>query len=137
VKRSPPPARRTPLERGAPLVAGARIGHAEPDPDWPAARAVALRRDRSCRRCAHPTATDVHHRIARGMGGTSDPERHHITRLVSLCRSCHRWVHDHPTDATREGWTVRRGGDCAVIPIRTEAGVLRLTGDGAATLRAA
>lgn len=41
---------------------------------------------------------DAHHRILRSRGGDEDPEN-----LIALCAMCHRWVHDHPKEATELG----------------------------------
>lgn len=61
-----------------------------------------------------------HHRLARGMGGTSDPEVHRLDRLMLICggalagvTGCHGYVEHHPTEAEANGWKVRHGGGSA------------------------
>lgn len=39
-----------------------------------------------CEMCGK-TAVDIHHIVARGMGGSN--ERDHIDNLMALCRACH------------------------------------------------
>ena len=44
-------------------------------------------------------ATDIHHIVGLAQGGArSDPEN-----LMSVCRECHRWIHDHPDAARARG----------------------------------
>ena len=43
---------------------------------------------RGCEVCG-TTAVDIHHIEARGMGGSSNPEKDSIFNLMALCRSCH------------------------------------------------
>lgn len=42
---------------------------------------------------------NAHHVALRARGGV-----HHVANLVTLCVSCHAWVHAHPEQATEEGW---------------------------------
>lgn len=43
--------------------------------------------------------TDMHERLRRSQGGDPlDPDN-----VMCLCRSCHRWVTEHPQDAVRRG----------------------------------
>src|SRR4249919_4099970 len=62
-----------------------------------------------CRRCGKP-ATNVHHRINRGMGGSKRTDD--LTALVMLCGSgttgCHGYVTTHPEEAYRTGWSIPR-----------------------------
>lgn len=103
------------------------------DPEWPAARLVALDRDLgACRRCGH-RATDVHHRFLLGAGGSDDPDRHRPDRLISLCRACHTWAHEHRNEAKALGWIVPRTTDPATIPtipVHTITGPVYLTARG-------
>lgn len=66
------------------------------------------------------TATDIHHRSGRGMGGTSRPEINEVPNLLHLCRSCHHAVTDtagHRAEYERNGWIVRRIQDAATKPV--------------------
>lgn len=98
---------------------------------WVAAKRVVAARDGgNCLRCLGP-ATDVHHRLVKGMGGSKDPLVAGLANLVSLCRICHDWVHAHPGEAYKAGWLVLRGTVPGDAPIRLNAGEwLWLTDDG-------
>lgn len=41
-------------------------------------------------------AVDIHHIINRGMGGTKNVERDHISNLMALCRKDHHDYGDYP-----------------------------------------
>lgn len=100
------------------------------DPVFAAARPSVLDRDlRSCLRCDEP-ATDVHHRCARGMGGSSDPRTHDLANLVSLCRPCHSWAHSRPLEAAVDGYIVVRGDDPAGVPVLWHGQMANLTSRG-------
>ena len=74
-------------------------------------RTLRLVLDRSgdmCERCGSLSPADVHHRRARGMGGTRDPEIHSPANLVVLCRDCHTFVEHNRAEATEQGWLVPR-----------------------------
>lgn len=55
-----------------------------------------------CERCGADRALELHHRRPRARGGTWLPGN-----LLTLCRDCHRWAHDHPRDAQRAGLLAR------------------------------
>lgn len=85
--------------------------------DWHTARQAAIVRDAwRCAKCRTTTHLDVHHRAPRGMGGSSNPNRHNPDRLLTLCRTCHDWVETHRTHAYRNGWLIRTGTDPATVP---------------------
>lgn len=51
-----------------------------------------------CRR----DAVDVHEPLTRARGGSIlDPDN-----MRAVCREHHRWIHDHPAEATARGWLV-------------------------------
>ncbi len=53
-----------------------------------------------CRKCREELAVDPHEVLSRARGGSiTDPEN-----IVPLCRTCHRWVTEHPIQAQAEGW---------------------------------
>lgn len=118
MKRSPivrktPLKAHTGLKRGTPLKQGGSLGRKTPI----AARskkqqavyrirrrlvAELLEQRPVCERCRQARSTDVHEPRMRSRGADiTDPEQ-----CVCLCRSCHRWVHDHPAAATAEGWLI-------------------------------
>lgn len=100
---------------------------------WQETRADVLVRDaHRCARCGGQ-ASDAHHRILRGNGGSSLPRiAFGMDNLISLCRECHTWAHEHPADARPDGWMLRRTDDPSATPItihgRREQ--VRLTLDG-------
>ena len=47
-----------------------------------------------CNICGAVRGLDRHHMTPRRMGNTKDPAVHDEGNLVTLCRSCHRNIHD-------------------------------------------
>lgn len=113
----------------------------------PATRALILDRDRRrCIRCGTAPGDQwpglsIQHRIARGMGGTSDPLIGHPTNGITLCGSgttgCHGWVEHHPTEAQMFGYALPSTVWPVSVPVLTFAGWQMLTADGDAWLHAA
>jgi hypothetical protein len=66
-------------------------------------------------------ASDVHHRVVRGMGGCrSEEARWKADRLSGLlhgCRGCHAWVHANPEAAGTSGLILPRGSDSSSEPV--------------------
>ena len=83
-----------------------------PDPE--ARRLVAARSGGVCERCRRALAVDVHHRRARGMGGTGAAGINSLSNLVHLCRACHGWVEADLGAASASGWKIPLGEDPAV-----------------------
>lgn len=85
---------------------------------WESVRkSVFLRDEGICRRCSRP-ATDCHHRKPKQMGGSSDPERNFgMANLVSLCRTCHNYIHAHPAEAYKDGWLVHSWQSPEEVPV--------------------
>jgi hypothetical protein len=53
----------------------------------------------------------IHHRRAKGMGGTRRPDTNEPQNLISVCgggnnSGCHGTIHRHPKDAVVMGWTI-------------------------------
>lgn len=100
---------------------------------WEKVRRLVLARDgENCLRCLQP-ATDVHHRLPRGMGGTRNEYiTFGVANLVSLCRECHNFIHQHPALAYETGFLVHSWDDPADIPLRvgTYSALLKLTSSG-------
>lgn len=99
---------------------------------WQAVRADVLERDGACVICCRPDGQlDVHHRTARGSGGTSVAYiAFGMANLVTLCRQHHMWVEAHPDQAREHGWRVDRGetpSDVSVLRFDVE---VRLGDDG-------
>ena len=104
------------------------------DPLWPIAKLVTLKRDRfTCANCGQ-AGGDPHHRFARQIGGRlDDPHRHDPQRLITCCRRCHNWVHDHPTAAKAIGFIVTTAEDALRVPVQTWTGLVLLGHDGRMT----
>lgn len=58
-----------------------------------------------CERCRRRWANDGHEVLSRGRGG--DIADRAIIALV--CRICHDWIGQHPTEATATGWMTSAG----------------------------
>jgi hypothetical protein len=52
------------------------------------------------------------HRKNRSQGGTWDP-----ANGLHVCSACHRYIHQHPTEAAEKGWTVKESGDPRTTPV--------------------
>jgi hypothetical protein len=91
-----------------------------------------------CERCGRNLAgvpMSVHHRRARGMGGTTDPVINTVSNLVAICGSgvtfCHGEIESHRTQGYADGWLLHAGQDPAGVPVRLRGGPLvLLTVDG-------
>ena len=66
-------------------------------------------------------ALNLHHRQARGQGGSRDPLSASPANLLTLCGSgttgCHGWVEFHRSQAEALGFIVRHGIDPATVPV--------------------
>ena len=89
-----------------------------------AMRAAILRRSGGvCERCHARGGVDVHHRRARGAGGSTAPCINGPANLVHLCRPCHEWVEANFTDAYKAGWKLSLHADpadanrCALVDV--------------------
>lgn len=79
----------------------------------PEQREIVRRRAKGiCERCGSRRGTNVHHRIPRGMGGSSNEYINRPGNLVYLCGSgttgCHGWIESHRAEARESGWLVSR-----------------------------
>jgi hypothetical protein len=124
MKRSPVLVRRTPLlQRSAMPRRRAQIRSesertAALSRDAAVARDLVRGRDGWCVLCDGP-GVDAHHRLPRGGGGALwDPSGFALSRLVWLCRECHRWVESRRTLAQGLGLLVRHGvTPCSRVPV--------------------
>jgi len=73
---------------------------------------VAARSDGFCEKCGTPGATDMAHRISRGVGGGWECEN-----ILHLCRPCHTYDHQHPRIAYQGGWHLRSTQNPATTPV--------------------
>lgn len=63
------------------------------------------------------TATDIHHRRPRGMGGTTRPDSNIVSNGIAVCRHCHMWCESERNWARDNGFLVRLDADPAGSPI--------------------
>lgn len=75
---------------------------------------VAVRDGHYCARCGVSIVdrtSSVHHRLARSVGGSTDPRINDLRNLIQLCGSgitgCHGFVHSHPKMSWEHGWIIR------------------------------
>ena len=64
------------------------------------------------------TATAIHHRRARGAGGTRRPDTNLPSNALAVCDACHRRIESQRTEALAAGWLVPQNGtpaDAAVV----------------------
>lgn len=139
MKRSGPPARRTPLSPGDKPLKRSPISRTVtsdgrytvtrfdgPVPDKPRrarkghgipaeSRAAVMRRSRGWCELRLPgcqgDAATMHHRKLRRAGD------HRPVNLLDLCAACHRWVHDHTGYSYARGWLVRQSDDPAAVAV--------------------
>lgn len=97
-------------------------------------RAIVLDRDEHrCVVCSTSQGLQIHHRRARGMGGTRRPDTNHPQNLVTVCAHHHQWIETHRVWATGHGLLVKQSEDPAAIPVTTWRGVVLLDAAGAMT----
>ena len=63
--------------------------------------------DSACGICGVIRGLDQHHVIPRRMGGTRDPDIHDESNLMTLCRSCHRNIHEGRWELIRSDDRIR------------------------------
>jgi len=88
-----------------------------------------------CERCRAP-AVDIHHRKARGMGGTRDPRINCASNLVALCRGCHELIESRRTRSYGQGWLIPNASRRAAVDIPVSTGLhgrVWLRDDGSVT----
>lgn len=66
-----------------------------------------------CARCGQAQNLNVHHRRRRSQGGKDT-----WANLVTLCATCHQWVHLHPFTAMNDGWLIRAGSTPEDTPLQ-------------------
>ena len=75
---------------------------------------ILVRDDWKCVKCSG-AANDVHHRQLRGMGGSKLLD--YPANLISLCRTCHSYIHANPAESYELGYLVHSWDDPEDIPI--------------------
>lgn len=92
--------KRSPIRRRTPLATGRKPMRAirpERAASKRAFREAVLARDTFCRMCGVARATDPHHILPRGRGGTDSPDNG-----AGLCWLCHDYI-THTAEGIREG----------------------------------
>lgn len=64
-----------------------------------------------CEICGQARFEQLHHRRARGMGGTRRVSTNTASALLALCRKCHALVESERTDARSAGWLVDQAAE--------------------------
>ena len=82
-------------------------------PDQKTAQLVCARLYGMCLRCQEKPGSQIHHRLPRGMGGTSDPKINDPENLVWICYDCHALIERHREVSYQTGWLVRRAANPA------------------------
>lgn len=77
--------------------------------------AVESRSGGICEYCRKRRAHDMHHRKSRGVGG-----RWHPANVIHLCRTCHRFVTEHPGWAHALGLIVKSTENPSKRPVTRE-----------------
>lgn len=81
-------------------------------------REIILERSQGvCERCAAGPVEQLHHRRARGAGGSKRADTNTPANAFGLCEPCHRYVESHRTEALEMGWLVRQGHDPEHVPV--------------------
>ena len=89
---------------------------------------VAVRSLGVCEKCGTARAEQMHHRQARGMGGSK--VRNGAENLLHLCSPCHAWVEANPAASYENGWKVRCGCDPAATPFTRWGTPIHITNEG-------
>lgn len=75
-----------------------------------------------CEMCGRPAPVyQLHHRMARGMGGSTGRDLDVAVNLLLLHPGCHAYAHGHVPEARAAGWIVPSWGsveDTPVVPKR-------------------
>jgi hypothetical protein len=67
--------------------------------EYTAKRSLFLQQRPACERCQRRPSRDVHHVEGRYNGAYLD-----ASTWKAVCRACHDWIHQHPSDARASGW---------------------------------
>lgn len=84
----------------------------------------------ACERCGNAPWQQLHHRRARGSGGTSRDDVHAASNLLAVCEPCHRWIESHPAFAREAGWIVSQWSAPADIAVERRGTVVLLDDEG-------
>jgi len=85
-----------------------------------------------CAKCGCGQGLHAHHRIRRSQGGPAT-----YSNMITLCVTCHGWVHANPAQAAAGGWLISLGTDPCLVAVRHHAwpaGPIWLRDDGTVSL---
>lgn len=101
------------------------------DPSWTTIQKVRERDEYACVLCFVNDALQTHHRRLRGIGGSTWRGINLPSNLITVCPSCHAYIHANPKWSKQEGLIVSHFSDPAAIPLRVlRHGWLKLTENG-------
>ena len=72
------------------------------------------------------TAQAIHHRRARGAGGTRRPDTNLASNGLACCDACHRRIESQRTEALAAGWLVPQNGVPAAVLVMYRGTRMRL-----------
>lgn len=112
------------LAAEATVAQAARIHGVDPDAlerlAWETVKAAVMERDGYRCQYSGVPATDVQHRVARGMGGTADPKiAFGMANLVAMSREAHELAEKRGERMNRYGYWLRRTQDPELEPVIT------------------
>ena len=61
--------------------------------------------------------SQLHHRRARGMGGSRNPATGQASNALCVCVPCHSHAESNRAEALDRGWLVRQGADPRRVPV--------------------
>jgi DNA-binding CsgD family transcriptional regulator len=76
-----------------------------------AQQVVKVRAGMRCEKCGASTkwvGAEIHHRLPRGRGGTSDASINSPANLLNLCKPCHAGIESDREEAKASGWLLPR-----------------------------
>ena len=76
------------------------------------------------------TAQEIHHRRARGSGGTRRPDTNLPSNALCVCDACHRRIESHRTEALTLGWLVPQNQSPKDVPVVYRGKRMLLNKDG-------
>lgn len=70
-----------------------------------------------CERCRGAAVQEIHHRRARGMGGSRRPSTAGAANALALCAPCHHWAERNREEAGRLGYLVPQSWEPADVSV--------------------
>ncbi|AID58904.1 hypothetical protein PBI_GAIA_85 [Mycobacterium phage Gaia] len=75
------------------------------------------RADFVCELCGANSVENLHHRRARGAGGSKNPQTNTPANAFAVCFEDHARIESYRAKALENGWLVRQGKNPAEVPI--------------------